>query len=119
MVKANKTKMIFTLSVKLNLIVFRPHITRNNSLILVDSKGWGKTMAYVPAICSLIQVGDLIVHRTYYSVFLNADLVTKNLLEKNGDTANFKYGSNCCYCCTYNAVSLSYCLPLPLFYEPA
>lgn len=39
-------------------LFFRPHITRNNSLILVDSKGNGKTMAYVPAICSLVQVCD-------------------------------------------------------------
>lgn len=33
-----------------------PHLMRNNSLVIVDSPSKGKTLAYVPAICSLIQV---------------------------------------------------------------
>lgn len=37
----------------------RPHLMRSNSLILVDTKFRGKTMAYVPALCSLLQQNEL------------------------------------------------------------
>lgn len=32
-----------------------PHVARNNSLVIVDGSGRGKTFAYVPAICSVVQ----------------------------------------------------------------
>lgn len=40
-----------------NLIkCLRPNLLRGNSLVLVDSQNKGKTVAYLPALCSMIQV---------------------------------------------------------------
>lgn len=33
-----------------------PNLLRGNSLVLVDSQNRGKTMAYLPAICSKVEV---------------------------------------------------------------
>lgn len=32
-----------------------PHIARGNSLVMVNAAGSGKTMAYLPAVCSMVQ----------------------------------------------------------------
>lgn len=37
---------------------YRPNLLRGNSLVLVNSQGSGKTFAYLPVICSTVQVGN-------------------------------------------------------------
>lgn len=40
-----------------NFVVwFRPNLLRGNSLVLIGSQKHGKTGAYLPAVCSLVEV---------------------------------------------------------------
>lgn len=48
--------------------LFRPNLLRGNSLVLIGGKKHGKTVAYLPAICSLVEVSLNAIAHTMYRV---------------------------------------------------